>query len=190
MHDRGGFGTPLRQKFCRVDGTLVDVETQGTRITYQSGSALLVVAQDITERTKVEEARDRLLQAVEALPIGVVFFDHEDKFFFFFFNASYAEQMADIADILEPGKSFEELLRMMVARNSNKDAIGREEVFIQERLERHRNPIDPISIRRANGAWLQAEEIRLGYGSIFTTINDLELRIGIRTVYLESEIIE
>jgi PAS domain S-box-containing protein len=158
----------------------------------------------IKELQSSNQARDRLSQAIEVLPVGVALFDSDDRLLFF--NAYYGEQMAVMADILRPGVTYEEMIRTMVARQPVKNARGHEEEFIRERVELHRHPIGPVDIMR-DDRWLQADETRLVDGSIFTIISDitelkktqadlqhandeLEERITERTAHLESEINE
>jgi PAS domain S-box-containing protein len=54
------YGVPAEQRFVRQDGTLVDVEVFAIPFG-ESGSALQVVARDITERKQAEAERARLL---------------------------------------------------------------------------------------------------------------------------------
>ncbi|MEK6756602.1 MAG: PAS domain S-box protein, partial [Bacteroidota bacterium] len=46
----------LEEKFIRFDGTVIDVEVASVPITYQGKPAMQVVARDITNRKRVEEA--------------------------------------------------------------------------------------------------------------------------------------
>ncbi len=94
----------------------------------------------------------------------------------------------------------------LIARRPVKNARGREEEFIQERVKRHRNPTGSVDIMR-DDRWLLANETRLADGGIFTIVSDitelkntrlalqnandeLEERIAERTAHLESEINE
>ncbi|MCH6591266.1 MAG: PAS domain S-box protein, partial [Proteobacteria bacterium] len=117
-----------------------------------------------------KEAREKLSKAVENVPVGIALFDSDDRLVFF--NNRYGELMEVVADILKPGVTFEEMIRTLVDRQPVKDARGREEEFIQERIKHHRNPTGPFDIRREN-AWLMADEIRLSDGGIFTIVTDV-----------------
>jgi PAS domain S-box-containing protein len=103
---QAGTVIPLREvSVLRLDGTPVDVEVTGTRIVFEGTPAIQIVARDITERKKGEEAlrlrtqeleqANRLLEAarsdattekvrleavMEALPVGLALMDAEGEF--------------------------------------------------------------------------------------------------------------
>jgi len=131
---------------------------------------IAITLSDITELQAAKEAREKLSTAVENVPVGIALFDSDDRLVFF--NNRYGELMEVVADILKPGVTFEEMIRTLVDRQPVKDARGREEEFIQERIKHHRNPTGPFDIRREN-AWLMADEIRLSDGGIFTIVTDV-----------------
>ena len=128
------------------------------------------IGTDITDRKRAEKTQERLTQAIENIPVGIALFDGDDRLVFC--NNRYAELMDVMADILKPGVTFEEMIRTIVDRQPVKDARGREEEFIRERVELHRNPTGPIDIRRED-KWLMANETRLPDGGIFTIISDV-----------------
>ncbi len=46
----GGTTPPMEQKFIKVDGSLIDVETQSTRVMFDGKAAISVALRDVTER--------------------------------------------------------------------------------------------------------------------------------------------
>lgn len=68
-----GHAELTQQKYVRVDGQTIDVETTGIPITYQHEDALLVVFQDVTERLRTEELirKSEKLSVVGQLAAGV-----------------------------------------------------------------------------------------------------------------------
>ena len=176
-----------------VDGTLIgylawQADTPGTSLLrwllplvagvfiVLAGLVFVFVRQTSNVVTTLQTAKlatERLSHAVGAVPVGIALFDIDDKLVFF--NTRYGELMEVIADILKPGVTFEEMTRTMVERQPVKDALAREEEYIQERIKHHRNPIGPFDLRRDN-MWLLVHETRLADGGIFTIITDITER--------------
>ena len=63
-YEEGIEAPPMVQKYLRLDGGDVDVETIAVPITYQGKPAVQGVARDITERKKIEQMRDSFISAV------------------------------------------------------------------------------------------------------------------------------
>jgi diguanylate cyclase (GGDEF)-like protein/PAS domain S-box-containing protein len=59
----GGTTPPMEQKFVKVDGSLIDIETQSTRVLFNGEPAISVALRDITER-KLALATAQQYQAV------------------------------------------------------------------------------------------------------------------------------
>jgi PAS domain-containing protein len=76
-------------------------------------------------------ARDRLRDAIEAIPEGVVFLDAEGRYILW--NQRYAEIYHRSADLFRPGARLLDTLREGVARGDYPDAIGREDAWLAER---------------------------------------------------------
>jgi signal transduction histidine kinase/DNA-binding response OmpR family regulator len=127
---------------------------------------------DITDRRRFEAEvlrSERLLRsAMEAIDEAFVLFDPDDRLVFC--NEKYRRDCADVADLLQPGVSFERLVRERVARNpahvAHQDAAG-VEAWIVERLARHRGGNTTLQIRADDGSpdrWLREIERRLPGG--------------------------
>ena len=68
-------------------------------------------------------ARDRLREAIDLLPEGVVFLDAEGRYILW--NKRYAEMYHRSADLFRPGTKLSDTLMTGVARGDYPDAIGR-----------------------------------------------------------------
>ena len=95
----------------------------------------------VRKRAEVEaaiaEARkshERLREAIDILPQGIVFLDAEGRYILW--NKKYAEIYNRSSDLFEPGARLEDTIRIGVERGDYPEAIGREEEWIAERLDK------------------------------------------------------
>ena len=98
----------------------------------------------------------RIWAAVEAIPDGFVLFDREDRLLTC--NQRYREIYAQSAPAMVPGAKFEDILRHGLALGQHLDAVGREEDWLAERLEQHRNPVALHEQQLGDGRWLRAHD--------------------------------
>ena len=126
---------------------------------------------------KAQQAEARLRAAVEALPEGVVFLDHEGRYILW--NQRYAEIYHRSADLFAPGAKLIDTLRVGVARGDYPDAIGREEEWLAARMALMDNPGVRHEQRVSDGRWLMIEERRTCDGGIIglrVDITDMKLQ--------------
>ena len=81
---------------------------------------------------------ERLREAIDILPQGVVFLDAEGRYILW--NKKYAEIYNRSSDLFKPGARLEDTIRIGVERGDYPEAIGREEEWIAERLARLYQP--------------------------------------------------
>ena len=86
---------------------------------------LVSLAIDITEQM-------RIWAAIDVLPDGFVLFDREERLLAC--NQRYREMFPDSAPIMQPGVTFEDLLRHGLQRGHVPEAVGREEEWLASRL--------------------------------------------------------
>jgi PAS domain-containing protein len=100
---------------------------------------------EIGERKRAEEAlresEAQLDEAIEAMSEGVTYFDAEDRLIRC--NTKHRELFPSHAEFMVPGIKFEDLLRKQVENIDLPWAVGREEEWISERIEEHRNLGEP-----------------------------------------------
>jgi PAS domain S-box-containing protein len=74
--DHGGSVPMIELQYVKLDGTTIDVESQGTQIVFDGEPAMVSVAHDITERKRAEitlhERESQLAQTFRASSIGVI----------------------------------------------------------------------------------------------------------------------
>ena len=106
---------------------------------------LVCLAVDITEQM-------RIWAAIEAIPDGFVLFDREDRLVFC--NQRYRDIHPPSADIITPGVTFEEILRHGLKLGKYPEAEGREEDWLQNRMQRHLSPSSISEQQMPDGRWL------------------------------------
>lgn len=154
----------------RTDGRIFTVAEQKL-----SGGKTAVVASEVTHfkditdalgaaRDDADAARERLLSAIDAIDGGFVYYDYQDKLLIC--NDQYRERYPRSGRSFRKGATFEELLREGVEAGEFEHAIGREEEWIQERLELHRSGDSNIEQKLTNGHWLRISERRTRDGGI------------------------
>jgi len=115
----------------------------------------------------IEQARRahaRLRNALDILPEGIVFLDHEGRYILW--NKQYAEIYKRSADLFRPGARLEDTLRVGVARGDYPDAIGREEEWLTERLALLKSPRGRHEQRLADGRCILIEECQTSDGGV------------------------
>src|SRR6516165_5776386 len=109
--------------------------------------------------------------AIEIISEGFSLYDAEDKLIVC--NSHYRELFASHAEVMVPGTSFETILRTATGRGLIKDAEGREEAWIAERLERHRASSETHMQRRSDGRWIQVSERKTANGGVVAIYADI-----------------
>ena len=110
-----------------------------------------------------DQARDRLVSAVDALNDGFVYYDAEDRLVLA--NRRYRALYAASAPAMAEGASFEDILRYGLERGQYAEAVGREEEWLRQRLAAHREA-RPIQQTLADGTVLQIVERRSADGGL------------------------
>jgi class 3 adenylate cyclase/PAS domain-containing protein len=127
---------------------------------------------------EVAEARQRLIDAIESISEGFALYDGEDRLVQS--NSRYRELLySDLAIELIPGTTFEHIIRRSAERGYIKDAEGRFEEWVAERLSRHRNPAEPWVQQRGDGRWVLISERRITGGgtvAVYSDITELKQR--------------
>ncbi len=122
-------------------------------------------------------AHERLREALEILPQGIVFLDNEGRYILW--NQKYADIYKRSADLFKVGARLEDTLRIGVARGDYPAAIGREEAWIKERLELLYKPGRQHEQVLADGRCVLIEERQTSDGGVIglrMDITDLKQR--------------
>ncbi|MEO1331568.1 MAG: PAS-domain containing protein, partial [Pseudomonadota bacterium] len=139
-----------------ADGQVVDTVKPATESADYGAAAQLAQVADA--------ARARLSHALDAMADGFALFDADDRLVAY--NAQYIGFNPHIADVIAPGRSFEEMLREGMTRSGYEIGPMSAEEFVAWRLEQHRNPGDPYDLQMTDGRWVRVHEKRTSDGGI------------------------
>jgi len=188
LRTRGGQLLNEEVIFKSKQGELLNLLLSYVQVAYHgghvavSGGKRLFWLYDITPLRRAEQARlrseRRLAEAIESISEGFVCYDGEDRLVIC--NSCYRNLLYPGLDIdLSVGTTFESVIRRVAERGYVKDAEGRVEEWIAERLQQHRNPGEPQVQRRGNGQWVMVSE-RLtedgGTVAVYSDITELKQR--------------
>jgi PAS domain S-box-containing protein len=159
----------------------VQVAYHGGHVAVAGGRRLFWLY-DITPLRRAEQARlrseRRLAEAIESISEGFVCYDGEDRLVIC--NSCYRDLLYPGLEInLTAGTTFESIARRAAERGYIKDAEGRVEEWIAERLRQHRNPGEPQVQRRGDGRWIMVSERRTEDGgtvAVYSDITELKQR--------------
>jgi PAS domain S-box-containing protein len=151
-----------------ASGEIRQVEVHSGPLELDGRELLYSMIIDVTERRAAEvrllEAEALLRSAIETIGEAFVVYDAEDRLAFC--NEEYRELYYLSAPVIEPGRSFEEIIRYGVERGQYKAAIGREEAWIAERMAAHRKGNQELIQQLDDGRWLKITERHTPSGHI------------------------
>ena len=119
----------------------------------------------------VEAARSRMAHALESMADGFALFDADDRLVIY--NQRYIDLNSHIADVVAPGRSYEEMLRIGMDRGGYEISGQSVEDFIQWRLDQHRNPREAYDLLMLDGRWVRVQERRTHDGGVVGTRTDI-----------------
>ena len=159
-------GAPLLRRMA--DGRWRRISEQrlgdGSLLAFSIDVTELVEKERALEQARAEalQSRERLEDAIEALPDGFALYDEQDRLVVS--NQRYREIYGLTAPAIRPGTTFEAILRYGLARGQYPAADGQELTWLEERLYRHRHADQPILQELPGNRWLRIEErpTRLG----------------------------
>jgi PAS domain S-box-containing protein len=125
-----------------------------------------MLTSDITARYKAEneakEASQLIFSAIEAIDEAFVLYDAQDRLVLC--NEQYKQLYPLSSDLMVPGVKFEELIRNGAALGEYKDAIGRIDEWVAERMALHQAANTDLVQRLGSGRAVRIIERRLPDG--------------------------
>ena len=123
-------------------------------------------AQDINDRkhaeAEVRRAEALLRGSIDALDDAFALFDAEDRLVLC--NQRYKDTYALCADVMEPGNTFEQIIRVGAERGQYQQAVGRVDEWVAERMALHRLAHSDLHQVLDDGRTLRISERRMPDG--------------------------
>jgi class 3 adenylate cyclase/phosphoglycerate-specific signal transduction histidine kinase len=122
---------------------------------------------------EIREGRRRLAVAIESISEAFSLYDGEDRLVVC--NNKYRTLLypGDAPEEISPGMTFESIVRRAAERGYVKDADGRVEEWVRERMARHREPSGPHVQQRGDGRWILVSERKTDEGSTVAVYSDV-----------------
>ncbi|MDD0815630.1 diguanylate cyclase [Curvibacter sp. HBC28] len=123
----------------------------------------LDVSDMVKQRQALESAqregqrnRQLLMDAIEALPEGLAVYDADDKLLLC--NTQYRLMYSELASLLQPGRSFEDLVRYAQTQGHYVERSDEGPDWGALRLASHRRPGAALVVPMHNGRWYRVHE--------------------------------
>ncbi len=175
-------GTAYTFRYTAPSGNVVEIRRRRlpNKTVVETARQIDSPASDMDLNTQyemiAEHSRSLLMHALDVMADGFALYDANDRIVLY--NKKYVDYSPLAADIIMPGVPKEEILRTSTMRGAFvlKDMLPEE--YIQWRLDRHRNPKEPIEVQLTDGRWILIAEKRTNDGGIVGTRSDItELKL-------------
>ena len=120
---------------------------------------------------EIGEARARLTDAIESISEGFSLYDANDKLIVC--NSRYKNLFASHVDVMEPGTTFEKIVRSAIERGQIDEAKVDPEAWLAERIAQHRAVSSTHVQHRQDGRWIQVSERKTADGGVVATYADI-----------------
>ncbi len=152
----------------RIESAYVNIGVSTAVVASSLFALILILLRSLgrADRSAAEaaDARRVLRHALDSIDQGFVYFDAQDRLAIF--NERYRQLYQASGDIFRIGMRYEDGLRRGLAEGLYAEAVGREEQWLAERLERHRNPQGPFEQRLSDDRWILVQERRTDDGGV------------------------
>lgn len=146
-------------------GTVCVLDTQPRTITEEQKQSLEDLAAIVIEALECrllidqeERTKRRFIDAMECLPMGFSMYDPDDRLIAY--NEHYRMLFPEISEHIVAGVSFEDILRKGVEHGQFPEAIGNEESWIADFMQKHQVPGERHEMRLPDDRWVGFQEQR------------------------------
>ncbi len=140
-------------------------------------------------RQAAEKAEERLFAAIQAMPAAFAIFNAQERLVVC--NDTFRNTYGTIADIIRPGVTLETVIRSMISNGYYPEADGREEEWLQSRLNTHRTQGALIEANLHDGRFMRVQSNRTKNGDIVICKIDItELKRSQLTLQKQAEALE
>ena len=126
------------------------------RVSVEIGEIVRKRAEAEAAIAEARKSHERLREAIDILPQGIVFLDTDGRYILW--NKKYSEIYSRSADLFQPGARLQDTIRIGVERGDYPEAIGREEEWIADRLTKLYQPAGRHEQVLADGRCILIEE--------------------------------
>jgi len=151
---------PKHPAIVRVPGWLAKpgprLAGKGRRLSAEIAETVRMRAEAEAAIAEARKSHERLREAIDILPQGIVFLDAEGRYILW--NKKYAEIYNRTSDLFAPGARLQDTIRVGVERGDYPEAIGREEEWIAERLKKLYQPGERHEQTLSDGRCILIEE--------------------------------
>ena len=137
------------------------------------------------QEAEIAHARGLLADAIESVSEGFALYDEAGKLVMC--NRRYRDMNHEVADILKPGLAWVELMRVSAERGVYRDAVGREDEWVAERLKHGVEFITGYELELAGGDWHVVSVHPTELGGFVITRTDITERKQIEKAEREAD---
>lgn len=125
----------------------------------------------VLARDRAERAEQRLLDALESISDGFALYDAEDRLVYV--NDNYLSINKGRREDYRAGITFEEVAWLWARSGQMREAIGREEAWVAERIASHRSKNYFFLRQLTDGRWIRGTETVTSDGSLVVMLADV-----------------
>lgn len=129
---------------------------------------------DASHRTLNDGVKQRFFEALDGFSEGFALYDKDESLVIC--NKKFRDMYPTLHDMLQPGRTMYDILKARVERGLVPDAIGREDAWIDERLQSLRTENGSYDILNQQGRWLHTRQQRTADGGTLVTAIDISDR--------------